>query len=141
MTRNLIVCTDGTWNRPAQRDHGLIVPSNVVKIARAVSGHTTGCVKQLVYYDTGVGTGGRWDRFKGAFGYGLADNVKQAYMALGKTFQIGDRIFLFGFSRGAYTVRSLAGLIGLCGIPKKDCDLVSICEQAFQIYRLSPQNS
>lgn len=141
MPRNLVVCTDGTWNRPDQRDHGLIVPSNVVKVARAVAGCAEGGVEQRVYYDTGVGTGSSWDRIKGgAFGIGLSDNVKQAYEALGKTFKPGDRIFLFGFSRGAYTARSLAGLIGLCGIPKDpDGNVTAITKRAFRIYRSSPQ--
>ena len=58
MARHLVVCTDGTWNRPDQRDHGLVVPSNVVKVARAVAGCADGGVQQRVYYDTGVGTGG-----------------------------------------------------------------------------------
>lgn len=122
MGRNLIVCTDGTWNTPDQMDRGRVVPSNVVKIARATSGAASVEGEperpQLVYYDSGVGTGGRWDRIKGGiFGVGLSRNVTQAYEAIGRTYQPGDRLFLFGFSRGAYTARSLAGLIGLCGIP------------------------
>ena len=140
MGRHLVVCTDGTWNTPDQRDHGLVVSSNVVKAARAVAGRNDCGVEQFVYYDTGVGTGDRWDRIKGGlFGIGLSENVKQAYEALGKTFEAGDRIFLFGFSRGAYTARSLAGLIGLCGIPdgrKKD-NVTEIAEKAFRVYRSS----
>ena len=138
MTRHLVVCTDGTWNRPDQRDHGLVVPSNVVKVARAVAGCTNDGIEQLVYYDTGVGTGDWWDRIKGgAFGIGLSENVKQAYEAIGKKFEPGDRIFLFGFSRGAYTARSLAGLIGLCGIPRgPEGNVAAIAECAFRIYRL-----
>ena len=102
MPRHLVVCTDGTWNQPDQRDRGRIVPSNVVKIARAVTGQTTNKIPQLVYYDTGVGTGDWWDRIKGgAFGCGLADNIKQAYTALGQEFRPNDKLFLFGFSRGA----------------------------------------
>ena len=141
MGRHLVVCTDGTWNQPDQRDHGLVVPSNVVKVARAVAGCDDGGVEQCVYYDTGVGTGGWWDRIKGgAVGIGLSENVKQAYEALGKMFEPGDRIFLFGFSRGAYTARSLAGLIGLCGIPKGGEDNVGeIAQRAFRIYRLGPR--
>ena len=104
-------------------------------MARAVAGKTTDGIPQLVYYDTGVGTGGWWDRYKGgAFGIGLSDNVKQAYTALGHEFRPDDKLFLFGFSRGAYTARSLAGLIGLCGIPKED-NLAEATERAFKIYR------
>ena len=137
MGRHLVVCTDGTWNTPDRRDHGLVVPSNVVKVARAIAGCDDGGVEQFVYYDTGVGTGGWWDGIKGgALGCGLSENVKQAYEALGKTFEPGDKIFLFGFSRGAYTARSLAGLIGLCGIPKgRESNVTAIAEGAFRIYR------
>ncbi len=137
MTRHLVVCTDGTWNRPDQRDRERIVPSNVVKMARAVAGRTAADIPQLVYYDTGIGTGGWWDRYKGgAFGVGLSDNIKQAYTALGYEFRPGDKLFLFGFSRGAYTARSLAGLIGLCGIPDpKKGTPEEATEQAFKIYR------
>ena len=137
MPRHLVVCTDGTWNQPDQRDQDRIVPSNVVKMARAVAGKTTDNIPQLVYYDTGVGTGGWWDRIKGgAFGIGLSDNVKQAYTALGQEFRPGDKLFVFGFSRGAYTARSLAGLIGLCGIPDREkSDPAEATGHAFEIYR------
>lgn len=142
MARNLVVCTDGTWNQPDQRDHGLVVPSNVVKIARAVAGQTIDGVEQRVYYDTGVGTGGPWDRIKGGtFGIGLSKNIKQAYVALGNAFNPGDKVFLFGFSRGAYTARSLAGLIGLCGVPNgQKGDITYITEEAFRIYRLKSRS-
>ena len=110
MSRNLVICTDGTWNRPDQRDRSRVVPSNVVKVARALSGETLSGIEQRVYYDTGVGTGGRWDQFKGGvFGVGLLENVKQAYSAVGSGFQDKDRLFLFGFSRGAYTAREPGG--------------------------------
>ena len=137
MTRHLVVCTDGTWNQPDQRDRDRIVPSNVVKMARAIAGKTTDNILQLVYYDTGVGTGGWWDRVKGgAFGVGLLDNIKQAYTALEQEFRPEDKLFLFGFSRGAYTARSLAGLIGLCGIPDRGKhDPAEAIEHAFKIYR------
>ncbi len=139
MRRHLVVCTDGTWNTPDRRDRGRIVPSNVVKVARAVAGFNTSAIEQKVYYDAGVGTGDWWDRIKGgAFGFGLSQNVKQAYVALGEIFARGDKIFLFGFSRGAYTARSLAGLIGLCGIPdSQKGNVTRIAEEAFRIYRLS----
>ena len=138
MARNLVICTDGTWNKPDQMDRGRVVPSNVVKLARALSGKTSDGVSQHVYYDTGVGTGGWWDRVKGgAFGIGLMENVKQAYHCIGTNFEPGDRLFLFGFSRGAYTARSLAGLIGLCGIPDRDKGLVGAAvDSAVKVYRM-----
>lgn len=113
MARNLVVCCDGTWNSPTQKDRGRVVPSNVVKLARAVVPPDA----KLVYYDPGIGTGGLIDKWTGgALGMGLTRNIKEAYNWIAETYQNGDRLFLFGFSRGAYTVRSLAGLIGLCGL-------------------------
>ena len=143
MNRNLVFCTDGTWNRPDQRDRDRVVPSNVVKVARALSGKTPAGTEQRVYYDTGVGTGGRWDHFKGGvFGTGLLENVKQAYSAIGSSYRIEDKLFLFGFSRGAYTARSLAGLIGLCGIPDPGKgDNSTAVDSAIQIYRARPSET
>ena len=140
MSRNLVICTDGTWNRPDQRDRDRVVPSNVVKTARALAGKTQAGIEQHVYYDTGVGTGGRWDHIKGGlFGVGLLENVRQAYAALGAHYQMEDRLFLFGFSRGAYTARSLAGLIGLCGIPDPGKgDVHAAVDAAIRIYRAPP---
>ncbi len=145
MGRNLIICTDGTWNTPDQRDQHRLVPSNVVKLCRAASGQSKDGTEQLVYYDAGVGTAGLWDKLKGGmFGVGLSDNVMQAYAALGHIYQPGDRLFLFGFSRGAYTARSLAGLIGLCGIPDAEGDrnkAREIAKRAMEIYRIDPRKN
>lgn len=117
--RNLVVCLDGTWNTPDQLDRGRQVPSNVVKMARAVKeGSVDQTLTQVIYYDTGVGTGGWLDRIiGGATGQGILRNIMQAYAWLIETYEPEDRIYLFGFSRGAYTARSLAGLIGACGFP------------------------
>jgi uncharacterized protein (DUF2235 family) len=90
-------------------------------------------VSQLIYYHPGVGTGNGVDHFLGgAFGVGLSGNVQSQYAFLVDNFNYGDRIFLFGFSRGAYTVRSLAGLIGLAGLMQKaDMDYFP---QVYKIY-------
>jgi uncharacterized protein (DUF2235 family) len=114
---NLVVCCDGTWNTPAEMDHGLPAPTNVVKLYNAlVKGDA-----QPAYYHPGVGTGRHWwDRLiDGGTGEGLDRNIKSAYRWLAEHYQPEDRIFLFGFSRGAYTVRSLANLLMLCGVPTK----------------------
>ncbi|MDE2690187.1 MAG: DUF2235 domain-containing protein [Acidobacteriota bacterium] len=109
--RNIVLCLDGTWNREDGE-----WPTNVVRTSRAVAPSTDSGLAQLRYYDRGVGTG-RFDRVRGGVvGLGLARNVEQAYVWLSRRYRPGDRIFLFGYSRGAYTARSLAGLIGLCGI-------------------------
>jgi len=110
MKKRLIVCCDGTWNWPDQKGN----PTNVVKLTRAIRPTAGDGTPQTVFYDTGVGTGNRLDRIAGGmFGVGLAENVKQAYASLALNYAPGDEVYFFGFSRGAFTVRSLGGLIGL----------------------------
>ena len=136
--RNLVICLDGTWNTPDQHDRGRQIPSNVVKMARAVRTKTeTPQPPQIVYYDTGVGTGGIFDRFIGGLtGHGISENIQTAYRWLIDNFQQDDRMYLFGFSRGAYSVRSLAGLIGICGIPQSgEGSSAEVVQQGFAIYR------
>jgi uncharacterized protein (DUF2235 family) len=114
--KRLVVCCDGTWNWPDQKGS----PTNVVKMARAVLPSAPDGVPQLVFYDTGVGTGNVADRMLGGmFGVGLGENVKQAYGLLADNWEPGDELFFFGFSRGAHTVRSLAGIVGLVGLLEK----------------------
>lgn len=120
MPKRLIVCSDGTWNTPDQTDAGTPCPTNVVKMARAISTDTAEGIPQVVFYDQGVGTGRGLDRWTGgAFGRGLEKNVEDAYRFLVTNFNEGDEIYFFGFSRGAYTVRSTAGMVRNCGILHK----------------------
>ena len=120
MPKRLIVCSDGTWNTADQSKDGTPCPTNVVKMARAISPHDDEGRPQIVFYDQGVGTGRGLDRLTGgAFGRGLEKNVEDAYRFLVTNYDEGDEIYLFGFSRGAYTVRSTGGLIRNCGILKK----------------------
>ncbi len=134
--RHLVIGTDGTWNRPDQMDRGRQVPSNVVRIVRAVDEHCRE-VEQIRYYDTGVGTGGLLDHLLGGIiGFGLTRNVCKAWRWLITHYRPRDRLFLFGFSRGAYTARSLAGLLGLCGIPQCDpADVNRVIREGIRIYR------
>jgi hypothetical protein len=112
--KNVVVCCDGTWNTPQEMEQGLPSPTNVVKLYNALTRDDS----QRAYYHPGVGTGkGWWDQIAGgSTGKGLGQNIMSAYRWLGLHYAPGDRIFLFGFSRGAYTVRSLAGLIAHCGL-------------------------
>jgi len=112
--RNLVVCCDGTWNTPTEMDHGLPSPTNVVKLYNALLRDDT----QLAYYHPGVGTGKSWWNHiaGGSTGEGLDQNIMSAYRWLAGQYVPDDHIFLFGFSRGAYTVRSLGGLITKCGL-------------------------
>ncbi len=116
--RNLIVCADGTWNTPDQEDGGIPSPTNVVKLYNCLAEVDDAGDEQLRYYHPGVGSEGNWwDKVKGgSVGVGLSKNIMSAYRWLGSNYGEGDRLFLFGFSRGAYTVRSLAGMIARCGL-------------------------
>jgi len=119
--KRIVVCCDGTWNQWTSKH-----PTNVVRIAQTVA--LTGpsdvpgrVIPQIVFYDEGVGTGGGLiDRVRGGVsGYGLDWNVEDAYRFLVNNYEEGDEIYLFGFSRGAYTARSTAGVIRKCGLLKK----------------------
>lgn len=114
--KKLIVLCDGTWNRADQEDDGVPSPSNVVKIAYRIAKRKD-AVPQFIYYDQGVGTGNALDKLSGgAFGSGLEDNIHDAYRALIGNYEPGDELYFFGFSRGAYTARSITGMIRKCGI-------------------------
>jgi hypothetical protein len=116
--RNLVVCCDGTWNSPEQEQGGLPSPTNVVKLYNTLDNVDNDDNEQLKYYHSGVGVEDKlWRKIAGgAFGLGLSQNIMSAYKWLACNYQTGDRIFMFGFSRGAYTVRSLAGMITQCGL-------------------------
>lgn len=118
--KRIILCADGTWLSSDQGDKS--VPSNVAKIARAIS--KTGLdangslVQQIVYYQSGLGAGDLLIQkaIYGAIGLGLDAEVLQLYDFLSNNYEPGDELFLFGFSRGAFTVRSTAGLVSDVGI-------------------------
>ncbi len=131
MAKNIVFLADGTWTRPSHRDRGVEAPTNVWKTAERLLNDGE---HQLVMYDEGVGTGGLADRLTGGvFGRGLSANVKQGYRFICDHYEKRDRIFLFGFSRGAYTVRSLGGLIYASGILEDPSD--PLVERAFELYR------
>lgn len=118
MSRNIVVCCDGTSNQPSA------AATNVAKLVYALLKDPQ---RQLVYYHPGLGTiaapgyktpVGSWAaRMAGlVFGYGLKDDLRDAYAYVMDHWRPGDRLFLFGFSRGAYTVRALASLIRMYGL-------------------------
>jgi uncharacterized protein (DUF2235 family) len=134
MNKRIVICSDGTWNTPDQKDGGENRPSNVVKMARAIAANSPDGKPQIVFYDQGVGTSWGLDRLTGgAFGKGLEKNIEDAYRFLMHNFEDGDEIFFFGFSRGAYTVRSTAGLIRNSGILKKI--YAEKFPEAYKLYR------
>ena len=109
--KRLVICCDGTWNRPDSPNI-----TNIEKIARTVQTDpaSSGDVPQLVYYLSGVGGAGyETDRILGgAFGFGLFNNMLAGYRFLAQNYEPGDEVFVFGFSRGAFTARTLVGMIG-----------------------------
>jgi uncharacterized protein (DUF2235 family) len=132
--KRLVVCCDGTWNKPDETDRGVPAPSNVAKTVTTLAAAGAQGVAQLKYYDTGVGTGPWYDRWLGgAFGVGLSENILQAYRWLVENREDGDELFLFGFSRGAYTVRSLAGLIRNSGLLRREH--LARLDEAYELYR------
>ena len=135
MGKNIVICCDGTWNTPDQQANGNACPTNVIKTARAVLAQRADGTPQVVFYEQGVGT--RWglDRLTGgAFGVGLSRNVQEAYRFIVHNLEVGDRLYIFGFSRGAFTARSLCGLIRKAGIlSKQHSDLVP---DAYKLYKL-----
>jgi uncharacterized protein (DUF2235 family) len=135
--KRIVLCFDGTWNRPA--DEALPpeqqVETNVRRFYKAVSDSGLDGVAQVKWYDEGVGT--HWyDRYLGAaVGAGLDQNIRQGYRYLAQTYQDGDEVYILGFSRGAYTARSLVGLIRNCGLLKRrHLNLLNI-GIAYGIYR------
>lgn len=109
-------------------------PSNVARLASAIKQRADdGCV-QLVMYDPGVGTSGYADRFIGGlFGVGIDTNIVQLYTFIASNYEPGDEIYLFGFSRGAYTVRSLAGVMRCAGLLR--VEHLQRVWQAYELYR------
>src|SRR5918992_5605686 len=109
--KRLIVCCDGTWNKPEQLNSGLLAPTNVSKLALAIARQDDEGTPQLVHYQRGVGTR-TWEKLRGGpLGIGLTRNVRDCYGFLVENYEPGDQLFFFGFSRGAFTARSLGGLV------------------------------
>jgi uncharacterized protein (DUF2235 family) len=120
--KRLVICADGTWNsrdapRFDSRGRGL---TNVAKLANAIAEHDEAGVAQEIHYDPGVGTYPWWDRLARPFGVPLARSVQECYTWLVDRYEPGDELYVFGFSRGASTARSLIGLVRNCGILRRE---------------------
>lgn len=119
--KRLVVCCDGTWNDSDQSTDY----TNVSRLAWSIKPVDAKGITQIVYYQSGVGTDGTKASqiASGALGMGLSRNMRDAYSFICHNYCEGDEIFLFGFSRGAYTARCVGGLIGFAGlIGKRDLD-------------------
>ena len=139
MAKNIVICCDGTGNEIESK------LSNVLKLFRII----TKTEEQRVYYNAGIGTIGSsdtWSRWrqnvKSAFalatGYGLDDDILGAYDFICRHHQHGDAIFLFGFSRGAYTVRAVAGMIHMIGL--LPVDQLNIDRYALRSYKQASED-
>ena len=131
----LVICCEGTWKGLSSAD-----PTNVAKTAYAVARHDAAGVEQIVFYSDGLGTHPSMiGRIGALLGLGLDRSLEQAYRFLifnynGATeTEPADEIFMFGFSRGAYAVRSLVGLIRKCGILQREN--AAAVGEALDLYR------
>jgi uncharacterized protein (DUF2235 family) len=128
MAKNILIFSDGTGQigglKPDQR------LSNIYKLYRASRPGVDSSIdpaEQVAFYDAGLGTGesgANWLQsisriFGAAFGTGISDNIADCYEAIIKVYEPGDRVYLFGFSRGAYTARCVANVMNLCGVPSR----------------------
>ena len=128
--KRLVVCFDGTWKRPLDKH-----VSNIEKIARTVQSETDG-VQQTAYYVGGVGASYKVDRvLGGSLGLGLHNNLMSAYRFLALNYAAGDKLYLFGFSRGAFTARSLVGMIDRVGLVRPDRLIDNSLPMAEERYR------
>ena len=128
MARKLVVCCDGTWNTPRTETNifrtyhflrgRLGTPAEITQKngVATCGGRAPDGSDVLLFYDQGVGTDWFSRLVGGGVGAGLSDNVRDAYHFLGQNFLPGSEIYVFGFSRGAYTARSLCGLIKAAGL-------------------------
>lgn len=143
--KRLVVFCDGTWN-----DTRMASLTNVARLAKCVEpvddrdhrrDRNQPLIPQVVFYDSGVGVAQNVSRFTdfltrvqgGAFGRGLDEKIEAAYRFLVLNYEVGDEIYVFGFSRGAYTARSLCGLVRKCGIVRRNC--FDRIPEAIRIYR------
>jgi hypothetical protein len=160
--KRIILLLDGTWN---DQDFGA-ADTNIVRIQQIIArslnivtqplpkiAHQSGPNSKLargftsqegreniVFYERGVGTGAL-DRFRGGvFGDGLDGNVRRAYKFLSYWYEDGDQVFVFGFSRGAFTARSLVGYVGAAGLLTRNSCTAENEARAWGYYRTSPNN-
>ena len=129
MSKNIVIFSDGTGQEGGEGHN-----SNVYKLFNMVENRTA---KQVIFYDRGLGTG--WRKITGqAAGMGISKNIKECYRFIFDEYEAGDQVYLFGFSRGATTVRSLSSFVHLFGVlPKSRPELI---DKAYRIYKIRNQN-
>jgi hypothetical protein len=166
MAKRIILLLDGTWNDADvgpfdtnivrlreiiarsldTKTPSSLSPSDSSQIGapttKLVSGRTfQGQTEHIVFYERGVGTGPLLDRIKGgSFGEGLSGNIRRAYKFLSFFYEPGDQIFIFGFSRGAYTARSLVGYVAAAGLLKRESCTTENERKSWTYYRTDPND-
>jgi len=133
--KRLVFCFDGTWNR-LDAPHS----TNVVITAESVLPIASDGVSQAIFYDEGVGTRKGEKLTGGLFGEGIVDNLSDAYRFLIFNHTPGDEIYIFGFSRGAYTARSFAGLLATCGLLRRS-DAAKVTEAVLLYQQRKPKDA
>jgi len=143
ISKNIIICCDGTGNEYCETN------TNIVRLFEIIEKNNPG---QIAYYDPGVGTigsraavtriGKKITRILGlAFGLGMTRNIEEAYEFLMDNFEDNDRIYLFGFSRGAYTVRAIGGLLLKCGLLHRNCqNQIPYAMKIYREYKMAADN-
>ncbi len=136
MPKNIALFIDGTWNEPAGED--ALTNTNVYKLYTQAKQHQG----QRTFYRKGIGTE-RWggiarvirNAFDGAFGHGISRSIKDVYRFLSNEYERYDNIYLFGFSRGAFAARSLAGFAEAVGILFRNDPDDNHLEEAYALLR------
>jgi len=131
MPRNLIVCIDGTWNSSAEKSEQFSEPTNVWRISQHLLNDG---ITQRVVYVPGVGTTGFFDKvIGGVWGKGTTQRICDGYRFLCMNYEPGDIISMFGFSRGAFAVRAIIGLLINFGVLRSN--KVNDTREAVRLYR------
>jgi uncharacterized protein (DUF2235 family) len=130
--KRIILCFDGTWDKPGADANS--VESNVCRFCGSLAPMGSDGVRQQKWYNEGVGTHW-WNHLPGgAFGVGLDRHILAGYSYLVENYEDGDEVFVLGFSRGAYTARSMVGMIRNCGLVRKEFAETKVLV-AYGIYR------
>jgi uncharacterized protein (DUF2235 family) len=130
MGKHLIICLDGTWRAASNRSAPL---TNIGFIADVIAFEPANGSEQVIYYDAGA-------RRRGALGLGASAGVLAAYRFLSHYYALGDSVYIFGFSRGAFSARSLCGLLSASGLLFKDRCSKENEAMAWGYYRTPPKD-
>ncbi|MEW6437783.1 MAG: DUF2235 domain-containing protein [Pseudomonadota bacterium] len=114
--KRIVFCFDGTWD---QLGNPWVYPTNVVLTAQSIEPRGADDTSQIIHYDQGVGTAFATRYVGGVFGFGVMGTIQAAYTFLVLNYEVGDDIFVFGFSRGAFTARAFIGMIRSVGILRR----------------------